>query len=96
MSISKFEQLEQLATTNHDAAILLGDILSGWVSMKRVSIDYTRALQYYVLGYLLAPEEYKALMIPSWLKSKLPKFDLLFEAIRMPTQNEVKRLLKNI
>ena len=29
MSISKFEQLEQLATTNHDAAILLGDILSG-------------------------------------------------------------------
>ena len=96
MSMSKFEQLEELATTDYFAAIHLGDILSGWVDIQGIRKNYRKALQYYFLGYDLAPEEYKALMMPSWLKSKLPKFDLLFEAMRMPTKNEVNRLLKNI
>jgi hypothetical protein len=95
MPISQFEQLEQLATTDYFAARCLGDILSGWVPMEWISIDYARALQYYVLGDFLTPKKYKVWPLPSWVDYRLPveKLNLLTEAMRMPTKHEINRLL---
>ena len=55
MSISRFERLEKIATSDHLAAIQLGDILSGRVYIEGIRKNYRKALDYYVLGHFLAP-----------------------------------------